>query len=157
MRLSEILKPQNIRVSLEAITKTDAITELVELLAANGDLLEKGKVLDAVLEREATRTTGIGNGLAIPHGKCGGVDHLVMAIGKAATPIEFQAIDGRPVTLIWLLASPPDKTGPHITALARISKLMTVDKFRKLINDAQSAEQVYQIIIDQENALLPAT
>lgn len=154
MRLSEILKPQNIRVSLQAISKTEAITELVDLLAENGDLLEKGKVLDAVLEREATRTTGIGNGLAIPHGKCNGVDHLVMAIGRASTPIEFHAIDGRPVTLIWLLASPPDKTGPHITALARISKLMTVDKFRRAINEATSAQQVYDLIVEQENALL---
>ncbi len=155
MRLSEILKPQNIRVSLQAISKTEAIGELVDVLAGNGELQEKGKVLDAVLEREATRTTGIGSGLAIPHGKCGGVDHLVMAIGRATTPIDFQAIDGKPVTLIWLLVSPPDKTGPHITALARISKLMTVDKFRRAINEAQTAEQVYDLIIEQEKALVP--
>lgn len=155
MRLSEILKPQNIKVSLDAITKTEAITELVDLLGANGELQEHGKVLDAVLEREATRTTGIGNGLAIPHGKCGGVDHLVMAIGRATTPIDFQAIDGRPVTLIWLLASPPDKTGPHITALARISKLMTVDRFRRAINEAPTAEQLYALIIEQEKQIVP--
>ena len=154
MRLSEILKPQNIRVSLQAITKTEAITELIDLLADNGELQEKGKVLNSVLEREATRTTGIGNGLAIPHGKCTGVDHLVMAIGRTAAPIDFQAIDGKPVTLIWLLASPPDKTGPHITALARISKLMTVDRFRRSVNDATSAEQVFQLIVDQENAMM---
>jgi fructose-specific phosphotransferase system IIA component len=155
MRLSEILKPQNIRVSLQAISKTEAITELIDLLSDNGELTEKGKVLDSVLEREATRTTGIGNGLAIPHGKCNGVDHLVMAIGKAATPIDFQAIDGKPVTLIWLLASPPDKTGPHITALARISKLMTVDRFRRTMNEATSAEQLFELIVEQEKAVMP--
>ena len=155
MRLSEILKPQNIKVSLQANNKTDAITEIIELLAINGELLEQGKVLDSVLEREATRTTGIGNGLAIPHGKCNGVDHLVMAIGKAATPIDFQAIDGRPVSLIWLLASPPDKTGPHITALARISKLMTIDKLRKSINEATSSQQMFDIIIEQEKIIAP--
>jgi fructose-specific phosphotransferase system IIA component len=155
MRLSEILKPENIKVSLQAITKTEAITELIDLLGSNNELQEKGKVLDAVLEREATRTTGIGNGLAIPHGKCSGVNHLVMAIGRAGTPIDFQAIDGRPVTLIWLLASPPDKTGPHITALARISKLMTIDKFRKAINDAADAKAVYDLIIEQEKAIVP--
>jgi fructose-specific phosphotransferase system IIA component len=155
MRLSEILKPQNIRVSLQANTKTDAIAELVDMLGTNGELSEKGKVLDSVLEREQTRTIGIGNGLAIPHGKCNGVDHLVMAIGRASTPIDFQAIDGRPVTLIWLLASPPDKTGPHITALARISKLMTIDKFRRAVNDAKTSEEMFQIIVDQEKAILP--
>src|SRR3954467_13052734 len=105
MRLTEILKPQNIKVPLEATVKTGAIGELVNLLAANGEVTDPKKVLEAVLDREATRTTGICNGLAIPHGKCPGGENLVMAIGKAANPIDFQAIDGRPVTLIWLLGS----------------------------------------------------
>lgn len=153
MRLSEMLKPQNVKLDLQAKTKTDAIRELVDLLAANGDLSDPKKVLDAVLEREATRTTGIGNGLAIPHGKCTGTDHLVMAVGKATTPVDFQAIDGRPVTWIWLLSSPPDKTGPHIHALARISRLMTIDKFRQGLAQAKTPQEVYDIIIQQENAL----
>ena len=112
MRLTDILKPQNIKIPLEAKTKTEAIGELVNLLAANGEVTDPKKVLDAVLDREATRTTGIGNGLAIPHGKCTGTDHLVMAIGRAATPIDFQAIDGRPVNLIWLLSSPAGQDRP---------------------------------------------
>ena len=121
MRLTEILKPQNIKVPLVATTKNEAIAELVQLLADSGQITDAKKVLDAVLERESTRTTGIGNGLAIPHGKCSGTPDLVMAIGKPASPIDFQSIDGRPVTVIWMLTSPPDKTGPHIHALARIS------------------------------------
>jgi fructose-specific phosphotransferase system IIA component len=153
MRLTEILKQQNIKVPLTAKTKADAIAELVNLLAQNGDIPDSKKVLDAVLDREATRTTGIGNGLAIPHGKCPGTDQLVIAVGKAGTPIDFQAIDGRPVTLIWLLSSPPDKTGPHIHALARISRLMTVDKFRQALNQAGSAQQIYDIIVQQENSM----
>ena len=153
MRLTEILKPQNIKIPLEAKVKTEAIGELVELLAANGDLTDPKKVLDAVLDREATRTTGIGNGLAIPHGKCTGTDHLVMAIGRPATPIDFQAIDGRPVTLIWLLSSPPDKTGPHIHALARISRLMTIDRFRQALTTAKTSQEIFDIIVQQENAL----
>ena len=153
MRLSEMLKPQNIKLGLTARGKTEAIKELVDLLASNGDVTDAGKVLDAVLEREATRTTGIGNGLAIPHGKCVGTTHLVMAVGKAATPIDFQAIDGRPVTWIWLLSSPPDKTGPHIHALARISRLMTIDKFRQALANAQSPQEVFDIIIQQESQL----
>jgi mannitol/fructose-specific phosphotransferase system IIA component (Ntr-type) len=76
-----------------------------------------------------------------------------MAIGKPATPIDFQAIDGRPVTIIWLLSSPPDKTGPHIHALARISRLMTIDKFRQALNGATSGEQMFEIIQQQENQL----
>src|SRR5215213_11614160 len=110
MRLTEILKPSNIKVPLQAKVKNEAIAELVNMLAANQEIVDPKKVLDSVLDREATRTTGIGNGLAIPHGKCNGTANLVMAIGKAATPIDFQSIDGRPVTIIWLLASPNEKT-----------------------------------------------
>jgi fructose-specific phosphotransferase system IIA component len=153
MRLTEILKPQNIKVPLQSTTKTDAIGELVKLLADNKEITDAKKVLDAVLDREATRTTGIGNGLAIPHGKCNGTADLVMAIGKASTPIDFQAIDGRPVTLIWLLSSPPDKTGPHIHALARISRLMTIDRFRQALTGAKTPQEMYDIIVQQENAL----
>jgi len=153
MRLTEILKPENIKVPLTSTTKTEAIGELVNLLADNKAITDPKKVLDSVLDREATRTTGIGNGLAIPHGKCAGTADLVMAIGKAATPIDFQAIDGRPVTLIWLLTSPPDKTGPHIHALARISRLMTIDKFRAALLQAKTPQEAYDIIIAQENAL----
>src|SRR5881227_2272401 len=153
MRLIDILKPQNIKVPLDARQKTDAIGELVTLLATNGEVKDAKKVLDSVLDRESTRTTGIGNGLAIPHGKCNGTDHLVMAIGRPATPIDFQAIDGRPVNLIWLLTSPPDKTGPHIHALARISRLMTIDKFRAALAGAKTGQEMWDIISQQENQL----
>ncbi len=153
MRLTEILKPANIKVPLTATTKNDAIAELVNLLAETGQVTDAKKVLDAVLDREATRTTGIGNGLAIPHGKCSGTADLVMAIGKASPAIDFQAIDGRPVSLIWLLSSPPDKTGPHIHALARISRLMTIDKFRQALNGANTPQEIFDIIVQQENAL----
>ena len=153
MRLTEILKPENIKVPLTSTTKTEAIGELVNLLADNKAITDPKKVLDSVLDREATRTTGIGNGLAIPHGKCAGTADLVMAIGKAATPIDFQAIDGRPVTLIWLLTSPPDKTGPHIHALARISRLMTIDKFRQSLIAAKTPQEIFDAIVQQENAL----
>ena len=153
MRLTDILKPQNIKVPLGSKAKADAIGELVTLLSANGEVTDAKKVLDAVLEREATRTTGIGNGLAIPHGKCQGTRDLVMAIGRAGTPIDFQAIDGRPVTIIWMLASPPDRTGPHIHALARISRLMTIDKFRASVLQAKTPQEAFDIIVAQENAL----
>jgi fructose-specific phosphotransferase system IIA component len=153
MRLTDILKPGNIKVPLAAKTKSEAIAELVQLLADNGQITDAKKVLDAVLEREATRTTGIGNGLAIPHGKCTGTPELVMAIGKPAQPIDFQSIDGRPVTVIWMLASPPDKTGPHIHALARISRLMTIDKFQQALRAATTSQEVYDAILRQEAAL----
>jgi fructose-specific phosphotransferase system IIA component len=153
MRLSETLKPQNIKIPLVSTQKLDAIRELVEVLAESGSVTDAKKVLDSVLDRESTRTTGIGNGLAIPHGKTTGAADLVMAIGRPAEPIDFHSIDGRPVTIIWLVSSPPDKTGPHIQALARISKLMLNDAFRQSLNAAKTSQEMYDIIMRQEALL----
>lgn len=138
---------------LAASSKTDAITELVDLLAANGEVADRAKVLDAVLARESTRTTGIGNGLAIPHGKTTGTKDLVMAIGKPAEAIDFQAIDNRPVNVVCLIISPPDRTTPHITALARVSKLMIDEAFRAKVAAATSAEELYQVIVERDSTL----
>lgn len=153
MRLSDILKLNHIKVPLTSPNKKDAIAELVTLLADAGEVKDAKLLLNSVLEREATRTTGIGNGLAIPHGKCAGVDHLVVAIGKPETPIDFESIDGRPVNLVVLLASPPDQTGPHIQALARISRLMNVDAFRQAMRTATSAQQILDAVRAQEDAM----
>ena len=153
MQLTDILKPRNIQIPLAATDKQAAIRELVGLLAGNGDLGDADKVLEAVMEREEQRTTGIGNGLAIPHGKSTGVDRVVMAIGKPAKPIDFAAVDDRPVGVIWLLVSPPDKKTPHIHALARISRLMTMDKFRAAVAKSDSAEALYQLIVKQEEQM----
>jgi fructose-specific phosphotransferase system IIA component len=153
MRLSDILKLSHIKVPLTATNKKDAIAELVTLLAEAGEVKDAKLLLNSVLEREATRTTGIGNGLAIPHGKCAGVDHLVVSIGKPETPIDFESIDGRPVNLVVLLASPPDQTGPHIQALARISRLMNVDAFRQAMRTATSAQQILDAVRSQEDSM----
>ncbi len=131
MRLTDILKPENVRLPVVATEKTDVINEMIDHLNANGDLQDVEKVRKSVLEREKTRTTGIGDGLAIPHGKTGGVTSLVTVFGRCDTPVDFDAIDGRPVSLIWLLASPTDKTVPHINALARISKIIAKAEIRR--------------------------
>lgn len=153
MRLTDILDPKCIKVPLAAADKYGAIEELVQVLADHADASDAKAVLKAVLEREATRTTGIGQGLAIPHGKSPAVSRLVMAVGKAATPIDFHSIDEKPVTLIVLLVSPPDKAGPHIQALARVSRLMTVEPFRRALEHAATPEEVFQAIVRQEEAL----
>lgn len=153
MRLTEILKPANIKLPLTATDKAGAIEELVALLAANGEVNDPAKVLAAVLERESTRTTGIGDGVAIPHGRSPGTDHLVMAVGRPAKPIDFGSVDGKPVTLVWLLGSPPDKTTPHIHALARVSRLTTLPEFRHVLAAAKTPEEFYDAVTKQEAAM----
>ncbi len=153
MHLTDILTPERIKIPINARTKAGIIEELVDVLAANGDIQDRDSVLHAVLAREKARTTGVGNGLAFPHGKCAGTRELIMAIGRATEPVDFGSVDGKPVTLIVLLVSPLDKTGPHIQALARISQLMTNSAFRRRLEHAPTAQQLYEAIEDQEKTL----
>ena len=151
MILTQILQPTCVKVPLEGKDKQSVITELVDLLDTNGSLLDRNVVLEAVLAREQTRSTGIGSGIAIPHGKCKAVKELVMAIGVAGKGIDFASVDGKPVTIIFLLVSPTDQTGPHIQALARISRLMLDEQFKQELEKATSAEQVYEVLSKKEN------
>jgi len=150
MILTQILRPNCIKVPVESREKKPAITELVDLLDANRLLLDKDVVLQAVLAREQTRSTGIGGRVAIPHGKCKAVSELVMAIGISHQPIDFESIDGKPVTIIILLVSPAEQTGPHIQALARISKLMLNEGFKEKLEKAATAKEAYELLNEQE-------
>ncbi len=171
MILTQILQPACVKVSLDGKDKQaviaeivgvlDAntldgkdkqavIAEIVGVLDANKLLINKDEVLQAIINREATRSTGIGSGIAIPHGKCKGVKELVMAIGISRQGIDFQSIDEKPVYIIVLLASPIDKTGPHIQALARISRLMLDEDFRSKLQNAPDARSLYELISSKE-------
>jgi len=151
MILTQILQPACVKVPLQGKDKNAVITELVDLLDANGLLQDRKASLDAVFVREQTRSTGIGSGIAIPHGKCKGVRELVMAIGIAHEPIDFESVDDKPVKIIILLVSPMDQTGPHIQALAQISRLMLDERFRQSLEKASSAEDVYDLLNNKEN------
>jgi fructose-specific phosphotransferase system IIA component len=146
MKVTNILKPECIRVPLKATDKTGAISELVTLLADNGRIDDRDEVLQAILAREQTRSTGIGHGLAVPHGKSHKCRRLTMAIGKPQTPIPFDAIDKKPCDFVVLVASPADETGPHIQALAGISRLWLNEEFRAEVAKATTAEALYETI-----------
>jgi fructose-specific phosphotransferase system IIA component len=151
MILSQILQPSCVKVPLEAGDKRSAITELIDVLDANKLLSNKEVALQAVLTREQTRSTGIGSGIAIPHGKCNVVKELTIAVGIAGSPIDFGSVDGKPVSIIILLLSPLDQTGPHIQALAKISRLMLDETFRNNLQKAGSSEEVCKLLSDREN------
>jgi fructose-specific phosphotransferase system IIA component len=151
MILTQILQPDCIKVPLESRNKEEAITELIDTLNAKGLLTDRDCALEAVMARERIQSTGTGAGIAIPHGKCSAVKELVMSIGIAHEPIEFNSIDGKPVTILILLVSPEGQTGPHIQALAAISKLMLNEKFRQEFEKVTSAEKAYELLNEQEN------
>ncbi len=146
MKITDILEKTCIRVPLQSSEKIEAIIELVDLLDETGKLADRDAVLKAVLDREKARSTGIGLGLAVPHGKSHGCRSLTMAIGKPAKPMEFDAIDGRPCDLIVLLISPADVTGPHIQALAKVSRLWQHEGFRTTEATAKTADDLYAAI-----------
>ncbi|OHB82113.1 MAG: hypothetical protein A2Z38_05080 [Planctomycetes bacterium RBG_19FT_COMBO_48_8] len=151
MILTQILQPDCIKVPVESRDKEAVITELVDLLDAKGLLLDKDRVMEAVLIRERIQSTGTGAGIAIPHGKSNAVKDIIIAIGIAHEPIEYNSIDGKPVTILILLVSPADQTGPHIQALATISRLMMNEEFRQKLEKATSADEAYALLNDQEN------
>lgn len=151
MRLTEILNPQCIRVPLAAATKQEAIFALVDLLAAHATIGSAEELKQAVWQREMTRTTGMGYGIAIPHGKTRGCKSLAIAMARLAKPIDFGSIDGRPVDLVFLLASPMDQTAPHIQALASISRMLNDPDLRAAIKQTPDSAGLYQIIVDHES------
>jgi fructose-specific phosphotransferase system IIA component len=151
MVLTQILQPTSIKVPLENKEKHLVIAELIDLLAGNRLVQDRDIALEAVLSREKTRSTGIGSGIAIPHGKCSGVRELVMALGIARDPIDFDSVDGKPVLLVILLVSPLDQTGPHIQALARISRLMLDDGFKSALEKSPSAQAAYDLLSERES------
>lgn len=151
MILTQILQPACVKVPLTSTDKDGVITELLDLLDKNQLLGNRQVAADSVFAREKTRSTGIGSGIAIPHGKCSGVKELVMAMGIAKEPIDFASIDGKPVSIVILLISPLDQTGPHIQALARISRLMLDGAFKTALEQASSPEAAYKLISEREN------
>lgn len=146
MNLLDILSPECTKAPLASADKRGVIDELVDLLGEAGSVADTDTLKDAVWAREQTRTTGIGHGLAIPHGKSPSMTELAMAIGRPAEPMDFEAIDGQPVRLIVLLASPPDRTSDHIQALAQISRLVSMEAFRTKIYGAESGAEIYQLL-----------
>jgi nitrogen PTS system EIIA component len=149
--LTDILKPDCVKIPLVGDSKQACIYELIDLLVDHTDIKDAEGLKQAVWQRELTRTTGIGHGIGIPHGKATGCDELRMAIGRPAEPLEFGAIDGKPVNLIILLASPLDKTGPHIQALAKISRLLVSDDLRAALQEAPTSQDLYDLLLQHEN------
>ena len=138
---------------LQGRDKRSVITELVNMLDASKLLSNRDVALQAVLTREQTRSTVVGSGIAIPHGKCKAVRELVMAIGIASQPIDFGSVDCKPVSIVILLISPSDQTRQHIQALAKISRLMLDETLRhklQKINDAEETCELLRSLLQDE-------
>jgi mannitol/fructose-specific phosphotransferase system IIA component (Ntr-type) len=150
--LSELLTADRVRVPLVSRTKGDVLRELVGLVAGERNGIDPGPVLAAVRERELVLSTGIGAGIAIPHGKTPVVDQLMVAAGVAQEPIDFDALDGEPVRLFFLLVGPESASGAHVKALSRISRLLRRDPLRQELLRAPDARAFLEVVRRSEAA-----
>lgn len=153
MRLADVLTPSRIRVPLQAKNKEGVLRELVELLlAGNGGagLGSVDDVLQAVLERERQFPTGIGYGVAVPHGKTPAVPSLQVVAGTTPAPVPYETLDGEPVRLFFLLAAPESQAGAHVKVLSRISRLVRREPVRARLLEAKTAEEFHRSLADAE-------
>lgn len=150
MNLSDVLTKEVIKIPLLGEEKTQIIEEMVDVLKDANLIDNRDMVLNAVLERERVMSTGMGDGVAIPHAKTDGVKKLVAAFGITQKDIDFQSIDGKPVRMVFLLVGPTDQTGPHLKALSRISRLVHRKEFRDRLAFARGADEVVDAIQKEE-------
>ena len=146
----DFLDKKAIKLDLQAAEKEDALKELVDLLAETQDIGDKKSILKALIERESLGSTGIGQGIAIPHGKTDKVGELVAVLGISQKGVNFEALDGEPVYIFFLLVAPKDTAGPHLKALAQISRLLRDSYFCELLKRCRTAEEVYELIKREE-------
>ena len=150
MKLSDIMEEDNLIPNLKARDKKRAIEELVEAIVKNKPSLDKDSLVRVLLERESLGSTAIGDGVAIPHGKFHGISMPIISFGRSLNGLDFESIDGQPVFLFFLLVAPEDSASVHLKALARIAKLLKDSIFRKSLMEAPTTEELYKIIIQND-------
>lgn len=154
MQLDQIFKMEFINANLLAKTKTEALAEVVNTIIQGGIKLKSSLIIEILQQRENLGSTGIGDGVAIPHGKIPELDDLIVAFGRSTEGIAYDSLDGKPVHLFFLLLAPENSAGQHLKVLAKISKMLKIANFRKMLLKAKSQSELYKIIIEQENSCI---
>jgi PTS system nitrogen regulatory IIA component len=151
MKIIEMLKPDYIVEALKSDKKRDVLLELSAPFLKDHPRLEPEAALAVLMEREKLGSTGIGDGIAIPHGKLAGLDSLVVCFGRSIAGIDFNAMDGNPVHLFFLLMAPENSAGMHLKTLAKISRMLKDGRFRTRLLEAQSRDEIFGMIAQQDN------
>lgn len=150
MQITDMFRKQYIIEDLQARTKRAVLAELSEIFTRDHSGIQSEAMVDVLLDREKLGSTGIGDGIAIPHGKLKGLDSLVISFGRSREGIDFDAIDGKPVHIFFLLMAPESSTGQHLKALAKISRMLKDQEFRSDLMSARSAEEIYRKIAEKD-------
>lgn len=152
MKIADLLCAAAIADELKAANKSDAIAEMTDALIRVEKGLDRDEVIHALEEREKLGSTGIGHGIAIPHGKLN-IAHMLLTFGRSRSGIEFDSMDGQPAHLFFLLLAPNAAAGEHLKTLARVSKLLKQAEVRQRLLDATGSEALFRIICEEEDKL----
>lgn len=151
MKITELLRTEYVLAEMKAGDKREALVELAGALAKGVRGTDAEAMLQVVLDRERLGSTGIGDGIAIPHGKLAGLTDMVVAFGRSRKGIAFEALDGKPVHLFFLLLAPENSAGQHLKTLAKISRMLRDEKFRKSLLEAAGQEAILRIITEKDD------
>jgi PTS system nitrogen regulatory IIA component len=150
MKIGELLPRGAIRSELHGQTKIEILKELTDLLGEQKGNIGIDKIVEVLLEREKLGSTGIGDGVAIPHGKLPGISNVLLSFGRSASGISFDSLDEKPATLFFLLVAPENSAGIHLKVLARISRLLKDPSFRERLMKAKDADELYRTIVTED-------
>lgn len=153
MKISELLHPDAIAPDLKAAGKKDVLAELTDAILKVESGLDRDEVIRVLQERERLGSTGIGEGVAIPHGKLKNAGQLLISFGRSRAGVDFDSMDGKPAHLFFLLVAPEESVGVHLKTLARISKLLKNPLVRDRLIEASTAEELYNVIVEEEAKL----
>jgi PTS system nitrogen regulatory IIA component len=151
MRLTELLEEDSIISDLKANNKIGVLEELVDALKKIHPSVDRNALVKVLLERERLGSTGIGDGVAIPHGKFHALTHPVISFGRSRKGLDFESVDGEPAYLFFLLVAPENSASVHLKALAKIAKILKNSSFRKTLMEAQGKKDLYQAIIQNDD------
>lgn len=146
MKIADLLHPASVIPSLQATTKQGVLEELAKAVVQGCDNLDQEQVVAVLLERENLGSTGIGDHIAIPHGKLPQLDHLILGFGRSLGGINFDSMDGKPAHLFFLLLAPENSIGLHLKALAKISRMLKDSGFRRRLMEAPDAASLIHLI-----------
>jgi len=151
MKLLDIVSPGGVVDDLRAETKEGILREMSEVAATSVPSLSVQSLTSILLDRESLGSTGIGDGVAIPHGKVPGLTRLVAVFGRSRAGVQFHSLDGKPAHLIFLVMAPEQSAGMHLKALARISRLLKDARFRRSLLDARDADDLRRILKEEDD------
>ena len=152
IKISDYLKEENINLNLAAATKDESIKELAEVFKNNSQVKDFDKFLDDVFERENLGTTGIGLGLALPHARTEAVDSFIIAVGRSDKGIDFNALDGEPVKLVFLMATPKEEVQSYLKILAHLTRVLKKESFRTKLLEAKTPAEIIEYFKKEESA-----